>query len=150
MENLPKFRFDGYELTPATEEDLPLATRWVQTDMFHRNLDPEFWTRQLPGINCYLLRDSEGPVFFFRMQLTAVTHELCTYIQFGPRNEVSRERTTKGMTDGMRWLEDMARSCGFNRLVFSSKNISLVLFARRTLGFDSKKEGDQILLYKAI
>ncbi len=127
--------FPGYELKAALESDAELATRWIEADDHHRDrLTAEFWTKDLMGVNCFLLHDDEGPVFFFRIQFTSNKAELMLYIQFGPPEEVSLQRTRQGLMQGLGWLESYLNG-SYRKLCFTSRNPILIAFCTKRLGF---------------
>ena len=141
---LPTYHFDLFKLRPATDADDEISARWIAADPYHDGTRPEFWRTQAPGINSFLLVDAEGPVFFFRIQLTKHAGQLKIYIQFAPTAEVAKERTIKGLTQGMAWFEKFARDSSFTELVTDSKNSALIHFLQSRLGFIQATRGDQL------
>lgn len=136
-ELLPPFHFDGYTLRLAvTTQDLPLAALWTAADPDHADMIPWFWMRQSPDINSFVLEDSEGPLFFFRMQIMNVT-EIEVHIQFGPGDALpARARLMNALLAGFAWLENRLAQVGFRTMFFYSKNPALIHFCQKRMGFD--------------
>jgi hypothetical protein len=134
--DMPTFHFGNYSLRPAQISDLPNAAAWTKADADHcGNTLPMFWIRQQIGINCFVLDDGEGDVFFFRMVRYQNATEVEVHIQFAPEEIVSRQRTMTALTIGFAWLEARLHSLGFRLLYFYSRNQNLIYFCQKRLGF---------------
>jgi hypothetical protein len=131
----PSFRFGGFLLRATTVSDLHLAATWVYADPDHRKTtEPEFWLEQTADANSFLLEDSAGPVFFFKLE--KVDDAMAIYIQFGPeQTTANRSRTMAGLTEGFAWLEKRLADVGVRRVYFHSRNPTLIYFSQKRLGF---------------
>ncbi len=149
--SLEAFQFDGFTLRPAREEDAALAKEWNEADPDHRTLDPKFWLEMRPGAEGYVLEDTLGPVFFFKMVRIDARQDapLGTlgiglkpekaaelHIQFAPGDrQGTRLRSMLGMDKGWKWLEKMLAEKGFDAVYFTSRSPRLILFCEKRLGF---------------
>ena len=128
------FKFAGYELRPATEEDIDLARAWTAADPAHAGIiAPGFWLEQEPGVDCYLLSDASGPLFFFRMQ-----RAVRLLIQFSP--EADAERTRKGLEEGVAWLERGLAMVAVTEILFDSCATLLRRMVTGKLRFTPKRD----------
>jgi hypothetical protein len=132
-----RFTFYGYTLRPASEKDLGLATLWSASDKFHQDVNPDFWVAQAVGEDAYVLNDEErdGPLFFLKLIRTQ-RGIVELHIQFdhevGPK---ARKRRREALTEGLEWLERTLSVAGIREIFFRSRNIDLILFAEKRLGF---------------
>ena len=126
------YTFGPYQLRPATPEDEELARAATAADPEHAGIiSPTFWLEQDRGVDCYVLTDAEGPVFFFRMQRVARL-----FIQFMPG--VTPARNRKVLTEGMGWLDVALRAASVTELIFDSTSRLLRLFVSGKLQFRPK------------
>lgn len=128
------FTFGQYELRPATAEDADLAHEWTAADPAHAGIiSPRFWLEQDRGVDCYLLSDAEGPLFFFRMQRAARL-----FIQFSPT--ATAQRTRQGLEEGMKWLNMALATVSVTEILFDSASKLLRRFVTGKLGFRPQPE----------
>lgn len=150
------FRFFGYQLRPASIDDLPAATKWNAADEDHRGrVNPQFWVDQGPGEEAYVLEDQDGPdrmLFFLKlcrqgMHRGQAVIEL--HIQFDPEvGGTARTRRRHALMEGLQWLERTLRLSGGKELFFRSRNEGLILFAQKRLGFiidPARADGEAVL-----
>jgi hypothetical protein len=167
MSAIETFGFGEYLLRPAgtngnAEADLELARAWVAADPEHAGkVLPEFWIEQRLLRDSFLLRDSVGPIYFFKMHLESRTtlqienaamkaepnvweDVVRIFLQFHPydvnmgrvfERYVLRNRITRGLEEGMIWLERMLRQGPVKEYYFDSQNESLIRFSQKRLGF---------------
>jgi hypothetical protein len=135
------YRFDGFTLRPAATADRPLAREWNEADPDHawEASQENYWTEQKPGMECWLLEDAAGPVFFLKL---ITVHGSCVEnfeieisIQFAPGDRGLKLRTMQGLSRGMAWLENSLREVGVNAVYYNTKNPHLVRFSVERLGF---------------
>lgn len=138
------FKFAGYRLRPAIEDDLLLAARWTAADPFHKDgTPPEFWIEHRAYTECYLLEDGRGPLFFFRIDQISdsLRERAALHIQFAPKEtEDHAERTRTGLTVGMEWLEGMLSQTSIREIFFDTRNEKLLRFAVKRLDFEVDAE----------
>lgn len=135
---MESYQFQGYTLRPATVRDLKLACEWTAADPDHAGrVDPWFWIES--RANCFLLFDSEGPIFFFKGIREANIFGI--HVQFPPydRPEMRhrlRQRISQGLIEGLMWLEEqLCESPSPIQLIFESETPALIRFCERRLGF---------------
>lgn len=141
MAELPVYQFDGYTFRPATLADRPLARSWNMMDPEHKweMQYPDYWIEQNSQVNCYVLEDGIGILFFVR-SIRHLGNEIEITLQFDREcGMVSKGRVMKGMEVGFAWLKKALPMNGFTALYYVSKNEDLVLFTEKRLGF--VKEG---------
>lgn len=150
------YHFGDCTLRPATGADLDLAREWTAADEVHKGtIAGNFWIEQGAGVDCYLLSDGQGPLFFYRMEraVTArVGNEEPVYffrlepavrllIQFSPvTTEQERQRTRRGLIAGARWLAGMLGTSGVGEIFFDSTSKLLRRFVTGELDFDSRPD----------
>jgi hypothetical protein len=140
MPAVSTFTFDYFVLRPALRSDLETADAWNYADSAHRNGDPAFWLEQGPNVESYVLEDTFGPVFFFKMERRNAS-EIELHVQFPPMGEtvlaqaMLRHRVMKGLIHGFKWLEKVLSFRKMTRLIFTSTNPYLIKFCERRLGF---------------
>lgn len=141
---MPTFTFDTYTLRPAAGViDLIRAAAWMDEDVWHRGqFKPEFWLEQSAAVNCFVLEDAKGPIFFFRTQRTYTEPvngyrewPVEIYIQFAPGASIARLRTAVALTVGFAWMQRRLGALGYDAVYFSSSNPRLIEFAQKRLGF---------------
>lgn len=133
--DMPTFRFQGYTLRPALSCDYGLARLWTQIDPDHQHKTlPEFWLTQGATVNSFVLEDSFGPLFFFRMDVEA--EQVAIHIQFPPDDRATRRRLMQGMSIGFTWLEKRLGLMGFQTVYFNSNNPRLIAFCSKRFGFE--------------
>lgn len=165
MSEFPEFRFQGFLLRPAIDDDLLLAAEWTCADPDHMGkVQPDFWIKNSTSINSFVLEDSIGAIFFFRidqqrelkypatglprgaeapgddiMSRSSIpdTVMVCeVHIQFPPHDQRGmRLRTMQGMAIGFDWLKNILGQNGYEAVYFTSKNQRLIDFATQRLGF---------------
>jgi hypothetical protein len=169
MSALNTLQFKGYTLRPAGPADLDLATAWTAADPDHAGqIGPQFWLEQQLGVDCVLVSDGKGPVFFFKavmlvykrrrgplpLQLVGLSEQTITevspipekvaaqvFIQFMPcMTEEDRERTREALIQGMEWLEPVLEQGGAEEIFFDSRNKKLIAFCVKRLGFQNRPE----------
>jgi hypothetical protein len=142
MTALNTFQFDGIELRPAATRDCALATEWTEQDPDHAGrVQPKFWLSQGLAVDSYLVSDQQGPLLFFRADLSVAkdrTRQCRIHMQFRPEPE-AKGRTAIAMTKGLVWIE-LALAPVVDELLFDSENESLIRFCVNRLGF--VREGD--------
>lgn len=131
-DKLQTFRFGKYTLRPATPRDHALVKSWIEKDPFHASTTkPDFFLFSTRGMDCYVLEDDEGPIFFFKM-----TRAVRLDIQFGPsRSTEERERNRDALSEGLAWLNGVLWASGFRQVLFNSENPVLVRSCTKRLGF---------------
>jgi hypothetical protein len=150
---LPTHKFDGYMLRPAMQADREKADRWCGADPEHRweAKQKDFWIKQILNVNCYVLEDADGPIFFVRLfafrkhYILPGSTEKCIEIslQIPPWRERTHDaRIRLALERGMRWLEKTLPGNGFDTVYFASKNARTLRFATLRLGF--RREGEQM------
>jgi hypothetical protein len=137
------FSFGGYLLRPAEQGDLHLATEWTAADVYHAGkTKPEFWIEQTINRDSYVLEDTEGPIFFFKIhRLSIKAIEL--HCQFPPTDQADesegakydRKRVQQGILKGFEWLEGALKKTKVEDLFFDSAHGPLRAFAVKRLGF---------------
>jgi hypothetical protein len=137
------FVFGGYLLRPSTPEDLHLAVKWTAADVYHAGRTrPEFWIEQTINRDSYILEDTEGALFFFKIhRLSIKAVEL--HCQFPPVDQADdsegakydRKRVQRGILKGFEWLEGALGKTKIQDLYFDSTHEPLRAFAVRRLGF---------------
>ena len=142
---MARFTFDGLTLETArpTDELLSAARAWTLQDPDHRDTTPpEFWFEQRAGRESYVLQDSSGLVFFFKLQGHA-TGEVEMHIQFPPPIDLDqRARILRGLTKGLCWIERALAFRQVHTLFFVSKSATLIRFCETRLGF--KANGNRL------
>ncbi len=132
VEQPVEYRFGPYTLRMATAEDAALAEKWIQADPFHRErVSADFFTKEEPGVGCYVLLDHDGPIFFFRTENAVRVH-----IQFAdPGLPSSRERNRDALRDGMDWLALQLAARSIYEILFDSNNPILRRMTEKRLSF---------------
>ncbi|OYV36704.1 MAG: hypothetical protein B7Z80_14845 [Rhodospirillales bacterium 20-64-7] len=136
-----------YILRAATQEHLALAEQWTLRDPFHCTTTPAaFWIEQSrsergAGAQSYLLEDSDGPLFFFKItELAQAAIEM--HIQFDAQNYDARNcrgtkwRTLRGLVDGFAWVEKRLAESSIYAVYFTSRNPALIRFCCERLKFE--------------
>lgn len=115
-------------LRPVSEADHPMLEAWIEADPEHRGRSTvEFFSR--PSDNCYVLMDTQGPVFFLKL-----TRAIRMDVQFAPGVEM-RERTRHGLHRGFEVLGELLAEKGFEEAIFESKNTLLMRSMEKRTGF---------------
>jgi hypothetical protein len=136
-------QFSRYVLIPAEQRHLHLARAWTLADPDHAGrVRPEFWIEQGEGCEAWLLTDEEGPVYFFKA--VHFHPDIEVHIQFPPYPAAlaitsqihHRNRMALALVEGMRWLEQTARSV--REIRFESRDPKLIRFAENHLGFNNE------------
>jgi hypothetical protein len=136
-------QFSRYLLIPADPRHLGLARAWTLADPDHAgSVRPEFWIEQGEQCEAWLLTDEEGPIYFFKAVRRYPDIEV--HVQFPPYPAVApitsqihhRNRLSLALIEGMRWLEQRAKSV--REIRFESKNPKLIRFAENHLGFTNE------------
>ena len=146
MIEYPSFKFAGFTLRGAVQDDLDLAMAWTIADEDHKhNTLPDFWIENNLIANSFLLLDAIGPVFFFKMvrlkagrlnSLFPAERAVEIHIQFPPHDQRGgRLRTMQGLAIGFDWLKKILGEQGFDAVYFTSKNQRLISFCVERLGF---------------
>jgi len=137
------FCFHGFTLKTAMRNELHwrLAESWTEADPDHRETTPAgFWFEQNENCYSYILEDRHGVVFFFKMMWHG-TDQVELHIQFPPAPEEAeatadqRQRTIRGLTEGIPWIERVLAIRNVSTLFFTSKSPSLIRFCVKRLGF---------------
>lgn len=130
------FLFGAYTLRPADDGDMPLAVKWTAADADHAGRTrPEFWFETNLGRDSYMLEDTEGPVFFFKIHRLSI-NVVELHCQF-PTDEVTKERVQAGILEGFAWLETELKKTKVEYLFFDSSFEPLRAFTIRRLGFSA-------------
>ena len=134
------FQIEGFTLRLATTADAALARAWCEADREHawEAGQENYWIEQKPGrVECSVLEDAMGPVFFFKIQRDYRSAGLAVEvsIQFAPDGGCARLRTMQALSKGFAWLEKRLGEGGVNAVYFNSKNRRLIQFALLRLGF---------------
>lgn len=159
MSAIETFVFDEYLLRPAGPKDLALAEDWTEADDWHRaNTPARFWLQQGRGVDSWLLKDKDGPIYFARLKMidlkagdpgpAEVLYDTegagrCVRldVQFMPAK--SREaaiRIRAGIQKGLAWLLPKLEQAGVSELYFDSKSETLIRFCVIHLGFEQQGE----------
>jgi len=137
LNNLPVYEFDGYRFRPATPDDKPLSRLWNMMDPEHKwELQfPDYWIEQNSQVNCYVLEDAIGILFFVK-SIRHADNEIEITLQFDRECGItSKARVVRGLDAGFQWLKEALPMNGFKSLYFMSKNEDLILFTEKRLGF---------------
>jgi hypothetical protein len=146
---LAVFHFHGFILQTAQPNDnfWKIAKAWTEADPDHGGVtSPSFWFEQDAGIESYVLEDSAGVVFFFKMVRKKDAVEL--HIQFPPTPRDPEEskaqsiRIASALTLGLGWIEKVLASRGVSRLFFTSKSQKLIRFCEKRLKFT--RDGERL------
>jgi hypothetical protein len=144
----------NFTLRPAGDDDRQLAEQWTQADPEHAGVvDPGFWLQQDVGQDSYILLDKEGAIFFWKGILKCLDPagklgvemhmqfppEGGTYHSIGAAN--LRARIRIGMVLGLHWLEQMLKRANVAEVYFESKNLNLIFFCKKHLGFIRDGDG---------
>lgn len=127
------FTFSDYTLRATTEDDRALCAAWIEADADHRGkVEPDFFIKQQPGIECFVLEDKHGqPVFYFRM-----SRPIRVDIQFGPAtNRAEKKRNADALEHGFGWLKEIAAKSGYRQIIFESQSDELAFFCKARFGF---------------
>lgn len=149
VEHRPEYTFDGFTLRMTRAADRERAQAWADADPEHawEAAQPGYWTECLPGVECWVLEDAVGTVFFLRMLRVATAIQVSQNsfahpggrveisIQFAPGERGAKLRTLQGLSRGMQWLEKRLRERGVDAVYFNSKNLRLIHLACARLGF---------------
>jgi hypothetical protein len=113
-------------MEPTTVEDIPVLSRWIQADPYHRDhLDPLWW---LTGTDCrlaYKVVDDEGTTLYMRTDIDG--DRLRLHTQFGTE-EVSKKRTATSLLWGWPAMIQLAKKDGLRGCVFESTSPTLIAF----------------------
>lgn len=134
-------------LAHSTVEDISQIQEWITKDEHHKNkFEPSWWlTGQ--GLLSFVLMDDEGPICFTRLDYQDDNGLIRFYTQFGPREEVNKERLVAGLMYGVPIIVYQAREHGAKGMVFDTENPSLASFMNR---FGFKPVGtDYVLDFEA-
>lgn len=150
------YKFGECEIRPAAEADAPLAHWWTRIDPYHQGtIASSFWLEQGAGIDCYLVSDAKGPLFFFRMERAVkldqesrrplyifnVEPVVRLLIQFGPNSTPeAAARMRQGLADGGRWLAGALGTSGVGEIFFDSQSKLLRRFVSGALGFQPRAD----------
>jgi hypothetical protein len=154
---MANFMFNGFTLRSADPlRHAVMARDWTLADPYHRDSTGyAFWFEKGAGVECYLLEDRLGALFFFKMarvcyavkpdshggKLVANPDAAELHIQFSPplagraEEAVRRARVMRGLRLGLLWIERALVSRRVTEVFFTSKNPALVRFAVKRLGF---------------
>jgi hypothetical protein len=130
--SMNSYKFGKYSLRPAVEEDRELCAAWIAKDPAHaETTTPDFFIKQEPGVECYVLTENDEAVFFFKM-----TKAIRVDIQFAPTNSFEeRDRNREALTEGMNWLAHALLLAGVRQILFDSCNPPLIRACEKRLGF---------------
>lgn len=168
----PLFAFQGFELYRARREDFWLAMLWNEMDPHHAGtVDPEQWIDWSPGVESYLWRDTQGWLFFSRLNrrvmcfgpesIPAMVLEV--RMQFAPYSErpapsnyplntparieaakpIDPNRTMRGLILGTEWLCRSLAPTNVSALCFDSESPSLIRFCTKRMGF--RRDGTSLI-----
>lgn len=155
---MPTFQFNGFILRPAGWDDIALLRNWLGSDPYHAGVSAaSFWIENSAIANSFLLLDSVGEVFFFKIVRLSIKSKrrgfpseraVALHIQFAPNDERGRKlRTLQGLAIGWDWLKKILASQGYDAVYFTSKNRSLMQFCCARLEFvEDGVEGDETRL----
>jgi hypothetical protein len=134
--------FGAYRLRLTVESDRDHCARWIEQDDDHRGMVlPEFFIRQTPGVECWVLEFATScePIFYFRM-----SRALRLDIQFGPVTTAEeKEELMAALMEGFGWLIATSAKSGYRQIVFDSKNPALIRFCDKRFGF--KKSPNELV-----
>lgn len=131
---------------PSVSTDVDQIRDWAAADPWHnQQKQPEWW---LTGTDCHIAfcaQDDVGPVVYVKVEREGDWYRL--HCQFGPREEVSRERLLETMNIGFPVLFKLLRQDGGAGVVFESQSRSLIAFLS-VYGFKSRGAGDYELKFE--
>jgi hypothetical protein len=132
---------------PSTKEDVDQIREWAAADTWHQDQkQPEWWLTG-SGHIAFCAQDEIGPVVYVKVEKEGDWYRL--HCQFGPREEVSRERLLGAMVVGLPVLFGGLKNG--KGVIFNSMNPSLIKFMV-SLGFKSRvcPVGDYELRFEVI
>jgi hypothetical protein len=134
------FTFDKYRLRKAEEADRAMCQKWINEDPDHAGcVTPDFFLKQEPGAEAYLMEDENGPLFFFKM-----SRAIRISIQFGPSaTREERDRNAEALEVGFGWLLSQAQDAVVREMIFESTVVPLIRFCENRFGF--KKAPDDLV-----
>lgn len=126
------FEFAGYQIRKANEADYERLMAWIAADADHRGrVQPEFFFKEEPGVECMVVEKDGEIKFFFRL-----LRALRVDIQFGPsQTKEEKAENAAVLQDGFEWLMQMAQESGFRQVTFESESRELKAFTKRRFGF---------------
>lgn len=156
MSAVDTFHFGNCELRPSTPADEDIARAWTAADPFHGGtIVGSYWLEQSAGVDCYLLSDELGPLFFFRMEravkmeqeskrplyIFSIEPATRLLIQFGPTDTPEQaQRAKDGLAIGGRWLAGALATSGVGEIFFGSESKLLRRFVSGALGFTPRPD----------
>lgn len=122
----------GHTMRTATADDLPLIRAAILADPDHDGRVPaEFFLNGGEGVDCCVVEDRDGTVYYIRFE-----HCLRLHIQFtAAQSPDERERNRDGLIAGLGWLRGYATARNIRQLIFESAVQPLVRFCERALGW---------------
>ena|ERR1700677_1795305 len=130
--------------------DQPQILEWMAADCYHSSkvdvMEEGWW---LTGSDCQLagaVDDESGPVLYYRFDEEGELVRMHT--QFGPIEQVSKERVAKAIMDAVATVSILFKERGFKGIVFESTSGSLIHFMFK-LGFKPLVESsnDFVLMF---
>ncbi len=129
----------------STEQDIPQLQRWIDADLYHKNLfDPAWWLTG-NGLLSYVVHDSEGPIMYARLDQEGSLARL--YCQFAPESEVPKIRLVKGLLKTIPVIAEYCKQRHIEGIVFRSTSPTLIAFGRRVFEFKPLDKDDDYVLY---
>ncbi|SRR6266567_3074365 len=132
---------------PSTKEDMDQIREWAAADTWHQDQKQSEWWLTGSGHIAFCAQDEIGPVVYVKVEKEEDWYRL--HCQFGPREEVSRERLLEAMMIGLPVLFGGLKDG--KGVIFNSMNPSLIKFMV-SLGFKPRAcpVGDYELKFEVI
>lgn len=131
---------------PSVVGDLDQLREWSAADSWHREQkQPEWWLTGT-GYIAFCAQDEFGPVVYVKVEKEEDWYRL--HCQFGPREEVSRERLLEAMNTGLPVLFKLLKQNGGAGVVFESQSRSLIAFMSAQGFRPREKAGDYELKFE--
>jgi hypothetical protein len=132
----------------STEQDIEQLQRWIDADLYHKNLFvPTWWLTGAEGsVLAFRFDDADGAVFYARIDKG---NQFCRlYIQFGPQQEVSKSRAAKSLLKVIPVMVEYCKKQGSEGIIFNSTSVTLIEFGKRAFGFQPVDSNDFLLRFQ--
>ena len=133
----------------STEQDIEQLQRWIDIDLYHKNLFvPTWWLTGAPGsLLSFRLDDSKGTVCYVRVN--KYEHYCRLYIQFAPEQEVSKVRLVKALLKMIPMIAEYCKKQDVEGVIFESVSPTLIAFGKKVFGFQPVGGNDYMLQFQA-
>lgn len=121
-------------LKTSGEQDIPKLADWIKADPYHRDHSDPVWWLTGNGVLSGLVEDESGILGYIRFDRDGDLLRMHT--QFGPREEVSKQRLVDGMLLFIPLMQTYCKTQKATGIIFESTSPSLIGFMKLKFGFE--------------